>query len=304
MDWKSDVISQQCMLHVIAYKLLVFTSSDIARPNLPAAVQQIPFGEIWHSYTTYLFLWQNIFSPSTLSKEMNLNEVLIEGKDKEAFLRTLYASMMLSFKRLVSLLNLSVSDAQTDLEDDDSGLKLQDIGTPLAPASGDIGKMQANNSKDFIIFQNLTDFWQKFLPKTCPELFGRWAFLIGDCLIELSAKNPLVSGFYKMFATCLQVCQSTQHFGQQPNDPKVKVCTSLPALLKYETNDGLLIYSLCCHRCIDGGCFFTSRDPADKIAVQQVHCRGPGSIGTVQGRPARCMPSLGSLESSSFDRSQ
>ncbi|KAF8935223.1 hypothetical protein BGZ52_000691 [Haplosporangium bisporale] len=175
----------------LSYKLLVFTSSDIARPNLPAAVQQVPLGEIWHSYTTYLFLWQNIFSPSALSKEMNLSEVLIEGKDKEAFLRTLYSSMMLSFKRLVSLLNLSVSDAQTDLEDDDSGLKLQDIGTPVAPASGDVGKMQANNSKDFIIFQNLTEFWQKFLPKTCPELFGRWAFLIGDCLIELSAKNPL-----------------------------------------------------------------------------------------------------------------
>ncbi|KAF9390467.1 hypothetical protein CPB97_009177 [Podila verticillata] len=206
----------------LSYKLLVFTSSDIVRPSLPAAVQQVPLEEIWHSYTTYLFLWQNIFSPSTLSKEMNLSEVLIEGRDKEAFLRTLYSSMMLSFKRLVSLLNLSVSDAQTDLEDDDSGLKLQDIGTPLAPASGDVGKMQANNSKDFIIFQNLTEFWQKFLPKTCPELFGRWAFLIGDCLIELSAKNPLVSGFYKMFATCLQVCQSTQHFDQQPNDPKVK----------------------------------------------------------------------------------
>ncbi|KAG0357941.1 hypothetical protein BG005_002930 [Podila minutissima] len=207
----------------LSYKLLVFTSSDISKPTMSPTAQQDLVGDVWHSYTTYLFLWQNIFTPSTLSKDMKLSEVLIEGNDKEVFLRTLYASMMLSFKRLVSLLNLSVSDAQTDLEDDDSGPKIQDIGAPLAPASGDVGKMQANNAKDFTIFQNLTEFWQKFLPKTCPELFGRWAFLIGDCLIELSAKNPLVSGFYKMFATCLQVCQSTQHFGQQSNVPKVKM---------------------------------------------------------------------------------
>ncbi|KAG0036957.1 hypothetical protein BGZ82_003406 [Podila clonocystis] len=202
----------------LCYKWLVFTSSDISKPIIPTADQQAPVG-----YTGYQFLWQNIFSPSTLSKDMDLSEVLIRDKDKEVFLRTLYASVMLSFRRLVSLLNLSVSDAHTDLEADDADRRIQDIGTLLAPASGKGGSMQANNVKDFTILQNLTEFWQKFLPKTCPKLFGRWAFLIGDCLIELSAKNPLESGFYKMFATCIQVCLSTQYFDQLYNVPKVKM---------------------------------------------------------------------------------
>ncbi|KAG0339299.1 hypothetical protein BG004_006877 [Podila humilis] len=197
-----------------SYKLLVFTSSDISKPNLPANSPEVPTNDVWHSYTIYLFLWQNIFSPSSLSKDLNLNEVLIEDKDKEAFLQTLYGSMMLSLKRLITLLNLTVSDAQTNLDDDESDVKVPNMDVPLAPVSGDVAKMQANNTKDFIIFQNLTEFWRIFLPKTCPELFGRWVFLIGESLIELSAKSPLVSGFYKMFSICLQVCQATQHFGQ------------------------------------------------------------------------------------------
>ncbi|KAF9419367.1 hypothetical protein BGZ94_009435, partial [Podila epigama] len=212
--------------------MLVFTSSDIAQPTLPPNAQPITHDDVWHSYTIYLFLWQNLLSPSSLSQDLKLDEVLIDGKDKEAYLRTLYGSLMLSFKRLVSLLNLSVSDAHTDLDEDETDFKMPDIGVPLAPASGDIAKMHPHNSKDFIIFQNLTEFWQLFLPATCPELFGRWAFTIGSNLIELSAKNPLVSGFYKMFATCLQVCEATQLFAPTTNESDVKTEVLSPVELQ------------------------------------------------------------------------
>ncbi|KAG0254733.1 hypothetical protein BG011_005543 [Mortierella polycephala] len=206
----------------LSYKLLVFTSADIDKPVAgPSRIDRQPVGEeaTWHSYMIYLFLWRNLFKPGSLSKELNKTYDELSSDDEERFLCIIYGCAMESFKRLVSLLNLNVSDADMDLEDElASGITLPDtepiIGAMAIPTSGDVGKMQANCAKDFIIFQNLTEFWQLFLPEIRPDLFPRWTFVIGDTLIELSAKHPLVSGFYKMFATCLQVCQSISFFKQ------------------------------------------------------------------------------------------
>ncbi|KAG0205959.1 hypothetical protein BGX33_007637 [Mortierella sp. NVP41] len=207
-----------------SYKLLVFTSSDISksiadlfRGNRPhTVVDNTP-----HSYTIYLFLWRNLFKPNSLSKELKKKYTEIPEDDQERFLQIIYSSTMESFKRLVTLLNLSVSDIEIPAENEgdstpddrllDPDASVESILT-IVPISGDVAKMQANCAKDFVIFQNLTEFWKLFLPEIRPDLFGRWTYVIGSTLIELSAKHPLVSGFYKMFATCLQVCQSISLF--------------------------------------------------------------------------------------------
>ncbi|KAF9155537.1 hypothetical protein BG015_009513 [Linnemannia schmuckeri] len=210
-----------------SYKLLVFTSSDISRSladlfksgRQPGATESIP-----HSYTIYLFLWRNLFKPNSLSKDLKKKFTEIPDGDHERFLQIIYGSTMESFKRLVSLLNLSVSDAEAPTDNEAAGKddltsesRLFDPDTSMelvsmVPVSGDVTKMQANCAKDFAIFQNLTEFWQLFLPEVRPDLFGRWTYVIGNTLIELSARHPLVSGFYKMFATCLQVCQNISLF--------------------------------------------------------------------------------------------
>jgi DNA-dependent protein kinase catalytic subunit len=178
--------------------------------------------------TIYLFLWNGLFKPTALSKELKKAYVEISNNDLERYSQVIYGSIMESFKRLVSLLNLSVSDSEMDL-DDVSALETtvvdmdQATRAAMGPISGDIAKMQANCVKDFDIFHNLSEFWQLFLPEIRPDLFARWTFVIGNTLIELSAKNPLVSGFYKMFATCLQVCQSTRFFQAQESMANIKV---------------------------------------------------------------------------------
>ncbi|KAG0369575.1 hypothetical protein BGZ54_009551 [Gamsiella multidivaricata] len=208
-----------------SYKLLVFTSADISKPIVgpPRGDRPLISGDVnWHSYAVYLFLWRNLFKPRSLSKELDKTPVGISDEDLERFLHVIYGSIMESFRRLVTLLNLSVSDSEMDIEDEPTPQLIttdMDSATrsAMGPVSGDISKMQANCQKDFIIFQNLTEFWQLFLPEIRPDLFARWTFVVGNTLIELSAKNPLVSGFHKMFATCLQVCQSISLF-----QPKVK----------------------------------------------------------------------------------
>lgn len=241
---------------ITAYRLLVFTSSDISRSvadlfkanRQPGATESIP-----HSYTIYLFLWRNLFKPNALSKDLKKKFTEISSNDQERFLQIIYGSTMESFKRLVSLLNLSVSDAEapTDNEaadDDDSTAESRlldpDASMELVstvPASGDVAKMQANCAKDFVIFQNLTEFWQLFLPEIRPDLFGRWTYVIGNTLIDLSARHPLVSGFYKMFAACLQVCQNISLFKSTSTvDPLVKVSN------KDTQQVGALIHDLNC----------------------------------------------------------
>ncbi|KAF9116341.1 hypothetical protein BGX27_003334 [Mortierella sp. AM989] len=205
-----------------SYKLLVFTSADISRPTIGASRfdRVVPVDDTnWHSYTIYLFLWRNLFKPTVLSEELGKTRIEISEMDLEKFLCIIYGSIMESFKRLVTLLNLSVSDSEMNIDDEAMvGMKTEDMEpakiSAIGPVSGDVGKMQANCAKDFIIFQNLTEFWQIFLPEIRPDLFARWTFVIGHTLIELSSKNPFVSGFYKMFATCLRVCQSISLFQQ------------------------------------------------------------------------------------------
>ncbi|KAF8937820.1 hypothetical protein BGZ58_002088 [Dissophora ornata] len=212
-----------------AYKVLVFTSADIAKPAAgPFRGDQQSAEDLnWHSYTIYLFLWRNLFKPRALSQELKKSPLEISDEDLERFLRVIYDSTMESFKRLVSLLNLSVSDSELDLDEEPASHELKvavvdltDTPVAMGPVSGDVAKMQAICTKDFIIFQNLTEFWKIFLLEIRPDLFARWAFVVGNTLIELSAKNPLVSGFYKMFATCLQVCHSISLFQQNKKPGK------------------------------------------------------------------------------------
>ncbi|KAG0050163.1 hypothetical protein BGZ83_005055 [Gryganskiella cystojenkinii] len=212
----------------LSYKMLVFTSADIARPRATYTNDRPAENDtVWHSYTVYIFLWRNIFKPNSLSEGLGRASIQISDEDRDRLLLILYGCTMLSFKRLVTLLNLSVSDSQIYLEDENALSQPQEVGaeaeTSLAPTSGDVATMEANCVKDFIIFQNLTEFWQLFLPEICPHLFGQWNFVIGEVLIELSAKNPLVSGFYKMFATCLQVCQSIALFDENSGSGPLKV---------------------------------------------------------------------------------
>jgi DNA-dependent protein kinase catalytic subunit len=225
---------------IVAYKLLVFTSSDISQSlaelfnggRQPTSPENTP-----HSYAIYLFLWRNLFKPNALSKDLKKRHYELPDDDQERLLQIIYGSTMESFKRLVSLLNLSVSDIEVSADnepvDEDESMptsRLLDTDTSMelasmVPSSGDVAKMQANCAKDFVIFQNLTEFWQLFLPEIRPDLFGRWTYVIGKTLIELSERHPLVSGFYKMFAACLQVSQNTSFFKSRatPNhDVKVK----------------------------------------------------------------------------------
>ena len=50
------------------------------------------------------------------------------------------------------------------------------------------------------------------LPKVQPQMFERWVHTFGREMIVQSSRLPLVSGFYKLLATCLKICKMIGYF--------------------------------------------------------------------------------------------
>lgn len=50
------------------------------------------------------------------------------------------------------------------------------------------------------------------LPKVKPKMFEHWVYTFGREIIIQSSKHPLVSGFYKLLATCLKICKRIGYF--------------------------------------------------------------------------------------------
>ena len=205
------------------YQALVLTCSDAlnnvdkeSNPQAPGEASD--FGN--HVYMEFLFFWETILKEQTSAMKQR------ESADKEKFFAIVYDEMMEAVIRLMRELNLAVKDAAEDERSGSNKLEIApgEEARSAVSSTGDVATLRPLNQKDHILFQNLVDFWQLFLPKTQPQLFSRWVYLMSHSLIELSAKHPLVSGIYKMVGTILRTCEDIGFFKSVRN-------------LEYEAND-------------------------------------------------------------------
>lgn len=172
-----------------------------------------------HTYQEMFFFWENIFKDSTLSWIIDQSGFPIEKNQLHTiqleFFSILYDEFMSSVFQLLRTLNLTVTEAR-DAQLGTSIMKNNDheIDANLIAiaGSGDLETLQPIVSKDFVLFQNLVDFWQLFLPQIKSDLFSRWVYLASDTLITFSTQYPYISGFYKMLGSCLTVCESIKFF--------------------------------------------------------------------------------------------
>jgi len=78
----------------------------------------------------------------------------------------------------------------------------------LDPESG----LEANNCKDFQVFINLVDLMRDvFLNVDCSR-FEKWIQPFSYKVISESCNKPLVSGFYKLLAVALKLCDRLHYF--------------------------------------------------------------------------------------------
>ncbi|RHZ54176.1 hypothetical protein Glove_429g28 [Diversispora epigaea] len=198
------------------YQALILTCSDAIqnqklfdnqRQDIPNIIDTVAD----HTYQEMFHLWNHIFSDSTLLWVGHQTSEDIENNSDTAkeFFTILYDEFLLAVFRIIRALNFKVIDITTNTENIQ---ELIDSNLIAIAGSSDLSNLQPVVSKDFIIFQNLVDFWQLFLPRIRKELFSRWVYLAGDNLISLSTQYPYVSGFYKMAGSCLKVCESIQYF--------------------------------------------------------------------------------------------
>lgn len=257
--------SPQKILFQSVYQALILTCSDAVQnqqlsdnqsqdiPNIIDAVAD-------HTYQEMFQFWELIFSDSTLLWVGHQTGEHIEDNNDAAvkeFFTILYDEFFSSVFHMIRALNFKVIDvttsdqvdgASTNTEDTQNTQELIDSNLIAIAGSSDLSNLQPMVSKDFVIFQNLVDFWQLFLPRVRKELFSRWIYLAGDNLISFSTQYPYVSGFYKMVGSCLKVCESIQYFtGIKNLDSEVNLYVYIYKRLYY-----IIVLSYL-FKCIAGG---------------------------------------------------
>ncbi|XP_064478548.1 DNA-dependent protein kinase catalytic subunit-like [Ornithodoros turicata] len=159
------------------------------------------------TYKRYLHLW-NYLLDAVHIKELNQLDVPLEARHK--FVAAVYDALVSAVMEIISKLNLSVKKKAEVMEVD--GVANLDAD----PVKG----AEATCPYDFNIFINLVDFFRDTFTTKCLEHFCKWTYVMIRRFIELSTKNPLVSGFYKALTACLSVCAETFYFEKSSEEPR------------------------------------------------------------------------------------
>uniref|UniRef100_A0A3B1JQ43 DNA-dependent protein kinase catalytic subunit n=1 Tax=Astyanax mexicanus TaxID=7994 RepID=A0A3B1JQ43_ASTMX len=107
-----------------------------------------------------------------------------------------------------------------------------DLSAGLIPSSDPTTNLMPNKPKDFTAFINLVDFCSKLLPSKNPEYFAQWMYPLCHELILQSIRFPLVSGFYKLLALCMNIAKKIKYFQVRPKStnegsPAGRACFAL-----------------------------------------------------------------------------
>ncbi|KAK4516378.1 uncharacterized protein ATC70_011349 [Mucor velutinosus] len=194
-------------------KALTYTATNITMPNEdPGPV-----------YKKLLYFWKVILDKTQYTtwgvKTENFDgddDNLYPDKEdkptahmKKELQNMLYDIFISNMMKLIQQLNLNVAVSKkkttttTTTEDEDGGTEDQvNIVSNLRPV----------NHKDFILFQNLVDFWTTIVKDIDNKRLMHWVYIFGAALIELSELHPMVSGFYRMLSEILVICEQKQQF--------------------------------------------------------------------------------------------
>ncbi|CAG8524807.1 39645_t:CDS:10, partial [Gigaspora margarita] len=188
-----------------------------------------------HTYQEMFNFWDHIFKDSTLTwviRQSGLSSEEPQNNDTiKEFFSILYDEFLSAIFRMIKSLNFDVIDIAsndtTHITDfgSDHIEKNTDSNLIAIAGSGDLNNLKPVVSKDFVLFQNLVDFWKLFLPRIKRDLFSRWVYLSGDTLITFSTQYPYVSGFYKMLGSCMKVCEIIKFFDsiKKINDENITI---------------------------------------------------------------------------------
>ncbi|KAI9025751.1 hypothetical protein CLU79DRAFT_698900, partial [Phycomyces nitens] len=148
------------------------------------------------AYLIFYGFWRAILNQEEREEKFSR----VDEARRKQFADILYDEFLNTFLRLVKSFNLEVRKIDNvdknvqELEDDQ-------VITPT------LNSLVPVNEEDFVLFQNLVDFWCYLMPHLNNERMRSCIYIVETNLISLSERNPLVSGIYKMIATVLSTTE-------------------------------------------------------------------------------------------------
>ncbi|KAG0180275.1 hypothetical protein DFQ29_000972 [Apophysomyces sp. BC1021] len=164
---------------------LICTCTDIKAENT---------SDEQHAYVDLFHFWDIIIIPEPQDDQSDGQTAL----NRKEYYAVLHDEFLLAFIRLIKAFNLEITII-SDLEHDECQ---PDTGVLTSVASHSLKPV---NQKDFVLFQNLVEFWCALLPRLKTDRIQNWIHIAGSSLIAPSLRLPLVSGFYKMLSALLMV---------------------------------------------------------------------------------------------------
>nr|XP_039264534.1 DNA-dependent protein kinase catalytic subunit-like [Styela clava] len=169
------------------------------------------------SYRDYLNLWKGLICLRQGDTLASLS--IVENRSKRRTVQELvYNEIISSIITIFSKLNLTPKTSMDDLQAQISANQV-------------VENASAENVVDFQVFVNLTDLCRELLPTvtmsddgkeiTQHVFLSRVSELIKE-LIKHSTRYPIVSGFYKLLAIVMDICESLGYF-KSPGNTSVNV---------------------------------------------------------------------------------
>lgn len=186
----------------------------------------------------YQYVWQTILNQPTEENEDVIKESDMMDIDSDALSvdKILYDEFITAMIRFLNMMDLGTVEYEQAEDSNEGKPTFQRTSTS---STGDLRALQPVKAKDFELFQNFVDFATQFLPNTRTDLFEQWIYQFGVCLVTLSNKFPIVSGFYKLASCTLVICKRLSRFKNVSKFSLDTLCnhSSQPKRFYHQVND-------------------------------------------------------------------
>ncbi|KAJ3151005.1 hypothetical protein HK101_001921 [Irineochytrium annulatum] len=153
----------------------------------------------------------------------------LKAEDEEevaAFKGVLYDGVMEALVVIPGMLDLRVRS-----KDGDGEAKVMESAKKILVQ--DHATLEAEKTEDFTTLVKFVTFFEAFVPRMDYKNFNRWMLKLSEEIMALSRKNPLVSGFYKLFAVVMRICVASKYF----DGCQTLVDAHHPRKLKHEVSE-------------------------------------------------------------------
>ncbi|CEP16992.1 hypothetical protein [Parasitella parasitica] len=195
--------------HTLFERALTFTATNIKLPNEdsePVYRKLLYFWKVILDKPKYLTVFGIKFADDddedNLYPDKEDRPTAAMKKDLLDMLYDVFITNMMKIFKQFNLKVVNVAEDEKDATDQEFTDNVNIISRSLRPV----------NQKDFILFQNLVDFWSALVREINNKRLIQWVYIFGAALIESSVLHPMVSGFYRMLSEILVICEKERLF--------------------------------------------------------------------------------------------